>query len=292
MNTDFLNKRNKIKALIAEYVDSQKGVTPFYEVINYALGDTGKLVRPMITSLVADSLSLHSHAIERFMISVEMTHVSSLIHDDLPGLDDDNERRGKQSTHIKFSEGVAILAGDYLYAESLKLISQSDLISVHDSAILIDILLDAQKSLNNGQILELNLRLERNKEVVFDSPESQEDLVTQIEKISLLKTGALFFASALAPVKLVGDEILYSEMKKIIEGFSLCFQLRDDILDSKHDTRLDKEYNHINILGYDAAVKYYGSLFQNTISNVKNLGSEFSSLSAFFADILEIPSAS
>ena len=119
--------------------------------MNYALLNPGKRVRPILLYLVADALNLDLKKIDAIALSIEVIHTYSLIHDDLPCMDDDDFRRGQQSLHKKFSESTAVLSGDAMQSEAFKVIAENNYLNAVEKVSVISELAEVIGA--NGMIL-------------------------------------------------------------------------------------------------------------------------------------------
>src|SRR5262245_41776357 len=122
---DLTNKFKELTAQIDRWAEA--GALPaelasetLAEAARYSLGSGGKRVRPVMCLLVAEMLEVETALLEPFVLALELVHTSSLIHDDLPGLDNDEFRRGKPTCHRVYGEGAAIIAGDMLIARAFQ----------------------------------------------------------------------------------------------------------------------------------------------------------------------------
>ena len=190
----------------------------------YSLFGGGKRVRPCLALLTAEALGGRMEDALPWAAAVEMIHTYSLIHDDLPAMDDDDYRRGKLSCHKKFSEATAILAGDAIQPLSLEILTsiQDENLSEASKCKIINIFAKAcgPKGMVEGQHLDLKAE---NKNL------SEKEL----NEIHYLKTGKLIEACIVAVCVLkkdITDEEI-SKLVKFAQKFGLAFQIRDDILD-------------------------------------------------------------
>ena len=178
------------------------------EVLRYALDSGGKRVRPVLCLAVADATC---GAVEKALpaaAALELVHTFSLVHDDLPALDDDAERRGRPSTHVLYGDGVALLAGDALLAEAFRLA-----LSYDDPAIARE-LADATVGMISGQ----------HRDIVGD------DDLAEVER---LKTGRLFSASVGLALNAVGVPVVeQAPWRAFGDELGPLFQVVDDILDA------------------------------------------------------------
>jgi len=177
------------------------------EVVRYALGSGGKRVRPVLCLAVAEAAGGDGEGALPAAAAVELVHTFSLVHDDLPALDDDDERRGRPSAHVAFGEGVALLAGDALLAEALRLAL------TYDDAALARELAEATLGMIGGQYLDVT---------------GDEDL----EAVERLKTGRLLAAAVglgLRAARVPDEE--QAPWRAFGAELGLLFQVVDDILD-------------------------------------------------------------
>ncbi|NMP21147.1 polyprenyl synthetase family protein [Sulfobacillus harzensis] len=190
------------------------------EVMAYALTAGGKRLRPQLMLAAAEYVSVDWEALRPAVLAVEYLHTYSLIHDDLPAMDDDELRRGKPTAHIAFGEAQAILAGDALLTEAFfKMAALSPGFApervIRASRRLA--LAAGREGLVRGQVLDL-------------AAEYQTVDVQQLERIHRLKTGALFSAALSLPAILAGDREAEELLSAFGEHFGLAFQMVDDML--------------------------------------------------------------
>ena len=186
----------------------------------------GKRLRPQLILLMADALKVDvsNKTIDLMAAAGELIHCYSLIHDDLPAMDDDDFRRGQLSCHKKFDEATAILAGDAIQPLSLEILTSIKDNNLSDStkSKIINVFAKAcgPKGMVEGQNLDIK----------SESKNLSED---ELDRIHFLKTGKLIEACILS-VCLLKKEIRAEEVEKLVEfskKFGLAFQIRDDILD-------------------------------------------------------------
>ena len=196
------------------------------KAIHYSVMNGGKRLRPQLMLLMADALKVDvcNKTIDLMAAAGELIHCYSLIHDDLPAMDDDDFRRGQLSCHKKFDEATAILAGDAIQPLSLEILTsiQDDNLNDSTKSEIINIFAKAcgPKGMVEGQNLDIK----------SESKNLNED---ELDRIHFLKTGKLIEACILS-VCLLKKEIKEEEVSKLVEfseKFGLAFQIRDDILD-------------------------------------------------------------
>ncbi len=217
--------------------------TQLNEAMKYALLNGGKRIRPQFALEAAKMVSLPESVALHFAYAMEIAHGFSLVHDDLPCMDNDDFRRGLPTTHKKFGDAQALLAGDAL----LNLAYDTFLGCFHD--IKPENFLVAFQFFNHsigGMILG------QSEELHVDHSD-----LNALIKIQSLKTGKLFHASILCPILLSGktqQDSLFLECEKYAEGFGFAFQIADDLEDEIQDKNQESK-NILSHLGRDAAIE-------------------------------------
>tara|TARA_B100000131_G_C18093681_1_gene603148 strand:+ start:1212 stop:1979 length:768 start_codon:yes stop_codon:yes gene_type:complete len=186
--------------------------------MRYALANPGKRVRPLLCYLVGDALNLDFKILDGTASAIEIIHTYSLVHDDLPCMDNDDLRRGKPTLHVKYSESTAVLAGDAMASLAIDIILQDKKLNSDLKVELLKLLMKTigPEGMILGQIQDISF-------------ENQSVTEKQIIKMNELKTGALVEFSMLAPVIIAGKKI--SKWKEIAKRIGITFQLIDDLLD-------------------------------------------------------------
>ncbi len=200
-----------------------------HAAMRYATLGAGKRVRPMLVYLTGDALGVPIERLDAPACAVELIHAYSLVHDDLPAMDDDDLRRGRPTCHRQFDEATAILAGDALQVLAFRILSEDDSMVPDPAKRLRIIHLLATGSgtggMAGGQAIDLAV-------------EGRALDVARLEQMHLLKTGALIRASVLMAVWSADDQS--EETCEALDVFGrhigLAFQIRDDILDVEGDT--------------------------------------------------------
>jgi geranylgeranyl pyrophosphate synthase len=194
------------------------------DAIRWSLLSGGKHFRPGLVFAVGRAFRCEDEKLVRTAAAVEMIHTYSLIHDDLPSMDDDDLRRGRATCHKKFGEATAILAGDALQVLAFQVIGEEERLSPDTRIALISGLARASSKMVVGQQLDLDAE--------------GSDLTTQeIEHIHRYKTGALISFSAEAGAIIGGaDEKGLTAIRIYGERLGLLFQITDDLLDITQTT--------------------------------------------------------
>jgi geranylgeranyl diphosphate synthase type II len=225
---DYLRERcawidGSLESYLGRYPAGQQTV---FRAIRYGLFPGGKRIRPILTLASGELFGAPAERLLAFACAIEMIHAYSLIHDDLPALDDDDVRRGAPSNHKVFGEGMALLAGDGLLTEAFHLMSDPErareveaeqaLRAIHEIAHAAGVL-----GLVGGQALDLEA-------------ESQETDLAVVEAIHVRKTGALILAAIRTGARLGGaEESDLLRLTRFGEYLGLAFQIADDIIDAR-----------------------------------------------------------
>lgn len=197
-----------------------------FEAMNYSVRAGGKRLRPMLMEETYHMFGGSSAVIEPFMAAIEMIHTYSLVHDDLPAMDNDEYRRGKKTTHAVYGEAMGILAGDALLNLAYETAAKAFDMEVADARVARAFAVLAKKAgvygMVGGQVVDVE------SEKSDDCPVTREKL----DFIYRLKTSALIESSMMIGAILAGaspDEI--SRVEQIAAKLGLAFQIQDDVLD-------------------------------------------------------------
>ena len=243
------------------------------EAMSYsALGDSKMIRAALINASGRINKKISDSSLLTFSTGVELIHTYSLIHDDLPSMDDDDLRRGKDSNHIKFGEANAILAGDALQSLAYEIICDES--SLEDKHKIEAIRMISKACGKNGMVYGQHLDINAETKKINEQ---------SIENIHILKTGRLIECSVM--LGQIGNE--YLEEKDLMRSFGnkigLAFQITDDILEvtSSKET-LGKNINsdvknckatYVNILGLDESIKKSKDLCETAINELKSIKS-------------------
>lgn len=194
----------------------------------YSLSVGGKRLRPLLVFAVLEAFGHHPQKGYKVAAALEMIHTYSLIHDDLPAMDDDELRRGKPTNHIVYGEATAILAGDSLLTHAFKVIAEDQELTMPQRVQLILELSKAAGPMGMvaGQILDM---------------EAEQHPVTleQLRRIHVHKTGRLIeFAIVAGALISEGSETTIQTLRQFAYHLGLAFQIKDDILDVEGNTEL------------------------------------------------------
>ena len=228
---EYTDRVEKIEKILKKYLPEKKGYQrTIMEAMEYSLMAGGKRLRPMLMWESYRLFGGEGAAIEPFMAAIEMIHTYSLVHDDLPAMDNDEYRRGRKTTHIVYGEDMGILAGDallnYAFETACRAFEEE---SEHALRIGKALKILADKAGIYGMI----------GGQVVDVQESGKAVSGEVlDFIYRLKTSALIEASMMAGAVLAGaEEGQVSRMEQIAGKIGLAFQIQDDILDVIGDSK-------------------------------------------------------
>ena len=261
----------KTNSYLLRYFSKQKK-TELTKPMIYGLLPGGKKVRSKILFDVGSIFKVDKKNILQVAAAVECIHAYSLIHDDLPCMDNDNLRRGKLTTHKKFSESTAILAGNSLLTIAFQILSEKTLnLNGQKKIKLINLLSESSghTGIAGGQFLDLSYeKIKKNEK--------------QIIEMQIKKTGKLFSFCCVAPI-IMSDKSKYINMfNKIGNEIGLLFQIADDLIDlrgktskvgkkTKKDLKMGKA-TLISLLGTDNTIKYANNLKLKIFKSLKIFG--------------------
>lgn len=223
-NQELEQRTGEVDAVIQKFLPEETGhQKTIFEAMNYSVRVGGKRLRPMLMQEVYRLFGGADGEIEPFMAAIEMIHTSSLIHDDLPCMDNDTYRRGQKTTWVAYGEDMAVLAGDGLMIFAVETAAKAFAHTEHleRAARAVQILVNKTGiyGMIGGQTVDVELT---NKPVPKD----------KLDFIYRLKTGALLEASMTIGAVMAGaDEETVKKVEQIAADVGLAFQIRDDILD-------------------------------------------------------------
>ena len=263
--------------------NSSELITP----MKYGLFPGGKKIRSKIIFDVGKIYRVKYKDLMVLAASVEAIHAYWVIHDDLPCMDDDKLRRGKLSTHIKFGESTAILAGNSLLTTAFEILSDKSF-KVEDKikSSLINLLsrCSGQTGIAGGQYLDL-------------SYEKKKVSLQKILNMELKKTGKLFEFCCVAPLILKKNKKDLNSFFKLGKDIGLLFQIIDDLIDFKGKTKFagkktKKDFKRgkatiISLLGYENAIKYTHKLKQNIYNKLRGHSNKANELRETIEFIME-----
>lgn len=233
-----------------------EAITELRKSMLYSATNGGKRFRPVLSLLVGELLGCSRDRILPFAVAVEFIHTYSLIHDDLPCMDNDDIRRGKPTNHKVFGEDMALLAGDALLTEAFLLLAVNYSDTTVLAAPLIRLLSEASgiRGMVGGQ--SIDLRAGKRK---FTADE--------LAHLHSLKTGALIRVSVEGAAMIAGAKASQIEsLRRFGEGLGLAFQIADDILD--HGEKDQDSRSFTGIMGFEATQSYLDEVSRKALADL------------------------
>ena len=264
-------KLEKIGLMIADFYKSQQVSSDLSEVILYSVQAGGKRIRPLLLLELIQAFDLElTEAHYQVASALEMIHTGSLIHDDLPAMDDDDYRRGRLTSHKKFGEDMAILAGDSLFLDPYGLLARAEL----PSQVKVDLISELSLAAGSfgmvaGQVLDMQ-------------GEGQAISLEDLKTIHANKTGKLLTYPFVAAGLIAEVEyFVQDKLRRIGELLGLAFQVRDDILDvtasfeelgktPQKDLAAAKS-TYPAFLGLDGAKNFFNQTLDEAVDILKDL---------------------
>jgi len=230
---------------ILPQLDESDQLSKLYEAMHYSTFSGGKRFRPFLLIATADLFSVPRNISIKYASIIELIHIYSLIHDDLPSLDNDDERRGLPSCHKKFNEATAILAGDALLTKAFQLASAKDhSMNVETQLLIINLIAEAASinGLLGGQFID----------ITFDNSSLN---MESVMRMNAMKTGALFKVCCEIAVNLgnIVSKIHHHHITLYAKSIGAAFQIIDDIHDFSEDKKKLNSINIVNVIGMEKA---------------------------------------
>lgn len=233
--------------------------------MKYSTIDGGKKFRPYLLYSVAKKFNIDEDLALYIGACIELLHAYTLIHDDLPCMDNDDTRRGKPSNHIKFNEYTAVLTGDALQSEAFYLLSSSNLkLDAQTKLDIINLVAETVggRKLISGQMLDLE----------FENSETDVIDIAEIEQIHRLKTAKLIELCIVIPSIIANQDSSYkAKLSDYGKKLGLLYQIVDDYHDCKN---AEEPMNIFNVLGFENAMQKLKEINHQSISLLKELGLE------------------
>jgi len=242
--------------------------------MQYAVLGSGKRIRPLLSYATGELLEIDAEQVDSIAAAVEMVHAYSLIHDDLPAMDDDDLRRGRPTTHRQFNEATAILAGDALQALAFEALCNDPLLSGQplDQLKIVSWLANAAgpTGMVGGQLLDLRA-------------EGRAISEAELEDIHRRKTGALIRASTMMPTELANlSANAQQRLDEFASDIGLVFQIMDDVLEVEQGTttlgkssrsdEIKEKSTYPGILGLAGARSRANAIYENAMDALESLG--------------------
>ena len=245
-----------------------------HETMRYAALDGGKRLRPLLVLAASELGEAVPDAVEAAMAAIELIHVYSLVHDDMPAMDNDSLRRGRPTCHIRYGEAAALLAGDALQTLAFDLLSRPTALPPQRQLHMLSTLARASGSLGmaGGQAIDL-------------ANVGRSITQSELEQMHSLKTGALIRAAAtlggLSCPDLTDNDL--QRLDRYAARLGLAFQVIDDVLDCEADTATlgktagkdadNDKPTYVNLMGLSAARQYAETLVAEALETLEPFGS-------------------
>ncbi|AAK02617.1 farnesyl-diphosphate synthase [Pasteurella multocida] len=282
LSQDLPQLQQRINTFLAQQLNVDSSPSPLAEAMRYGVLLGGKRIRPFLVYATGRMLGADLNQLDYAAASVEAVHAYSLIHDDLPAMDDDHLRRGQPTCHIAFDHATAILAGDALQAFAFEILTQAPALQAEQKLALVQTLSQAAgvKGMCLGQSLDL-------------ISEQKHISLIELEQIHRNKTGAMLSA-AIQLGRICSphfkNDTLAQQLQRYSEAIGLAFQVQDDILDIEGESDIigktvgsdllaDKS-TYPKLLGLAGAKQKAQELYQNAIAELESIPFDTSALRA------------
>lgn len=259
---------NELQSYMQEYLDGLHMNEQLRKAMKYSLISDGKMIRPLVFFLFLNDNDIDGRNYINVACAIEMIHTYSLIHDDLPAMDDDDYRRGKLANHKVFGEAIAILAGDALLTQSFGCILDCDLTAIKKNQIIAEMVncAGANSGMINGQVLDV---------MAVDDVDEQ-----YLSEVHVQKTSKLF-QLALISAAIISDKIEQKDqLVDFCDKIGLVYQVQDDYLDlygqdigkiTGSDQMNDKK-TYVDFYTQDELQKYINKLLKEALEIGQQLG--------------------
>lgn len=289
MTTSFITDfQQRIESVLGSFLLAEQQMPQrLHQAMRYVTLNGGKRIRPLLVYASGQLAQIDLIKLDAAAAAVEMIHCYSLVHDDLPAMDNDDLRRGKPTCHKAFDQATAILAGDAIQAGAFAVIANDDNNDNEKRVNMLKILANACGSLGmaGGQALDL-------------AATGQQINLEQLKTMHQMKTGALIKASVLLGAVAADIELdAYQQLAQFAELIGLAFQIHDDILDVEADTETlgkqqgaDIALNKVTypaLVGIDSAKQMENETYHAALAALNNFGDEAGKLRDLAAYIIQ-----
>lgn len=282
-------KKQLVNDALEKILQDSQNSEPIVKAMKYSLMGGGKRIRPVLCLAAAEAIGGKPEGVLTAACAMEMIHTYSLIHDDLPAMDDDDLRRGKATCHIAFNEATAVLAGDALLTLAFQVLSSVGLDGDQDAkwleVVRIISIAAGYQGMIQGQMLDM-------------ASEGRKLAIDELRKMHSLKTGALIGASLQSGALLAGAKPQQIDSLKIYaRNIGLAFQVTDDILNVEgnpetlgkavgSDELRDKS-TYPAVLGLDSSKQFAKNLFDKALHALESFDKKADPLRSIAAYIIK-----
>jgi len=268
--------QNRINTILSETINlSVSEESNLAHAMSYSVVNGGKRIRPLLVYACGKCLNVKEEKLDTPALSIELLHSFSLVHDDLPSMDDDNLRRGMPTTHKKYGEATAILAADALQTFAFGNIADSEFLDSHEKINLISLIAKAcgASGMTGGQAIDL-------------VSEGKSLNKNELYKLHKMKTGALIHASVMTPFYLSkqNSKKIYKAISDFGWAIGVAFQIRDDLLDIEESSEITGKDEKSDIknnkatwpatFGKKASYEYCNELLEKCIQSLDIFNNE------------------
>ena len=290
LNSYIYSKRRQINSALEGILGHTSNFSRLIKAMKHSLMAGGKRLRPILCITAAEAVEGMTDDVIRAACALEMIHTYSLIHDDLPAMDNDNLRRGEPTCHIAFDEATAILAGDALLTFAFEILSSIELTNINHALKWLQVINTTATAAGYKGMIEGQMR-----------DMAAEDTLLSLEKLEemhALKTGALIEASIITGA-ILGDGSLeqIEKLKIYAKNIGLAFQVTDDILNVEGDPALmgkdvgtdkaRKKSTYPSILGIEKSKGFAKKLVNNALQSLDHFDNKSDPLRAIAHYIIE-----
>jgi farnesyl diphosphate synthase len=273
--------RDRVADRIRAALDAGNGIpSSLVEAIEYSVLGPGKRVRPLLTYATGELFDLDPEPLDTIAAAVELVHAYSLIHDDLPAMDDDDLRRGRPTTHRAFGEALAILAGDGLQALAFEILCCDEKLAATPEERIKVVTWLARAAGPAGMVGGQTLDIQAEGKQLDEAA---------LENIHRRKTGELIRVSIMMPIELAQtSESTATNLDTLATDIGLLFQIRDDLLEIEQDTatlgksstsdQAKKKSTYPSVLGAEGARDKALALYTRVITTLDELPGDSSGL--------------
>ena len=257
--------QKRVNSKLNSYLNSNSQIE---EAMKFALTTPGKRVRPTLLYLVGDIYSISLERLDSLALASEIIHTYSLVHDDLPCMDDDDLRRGQPTLHKKYSEATAVLAGDAMQSLAIQIILEDEKLSNELKVSIVKLLMES--------IGYKGMILGQEQDISFEQKTVGKEEIVQM---NYLKTGLLIEFCILAPLMIANKK--KNEWNTIARNVGIAFQLIDDLLDLEESeeslgkaTNKDHSKNKKNLpltLGKTETINEIKKFYDETMASFSKL---------------------
>ena len=275
------NLQKRINSLLNSYLNSNSQIE---NAIKFSLSAPGKRVRPILIYLVGDIYDISLEKLDSLALASEIIHTYSLVHDDLPCMDDDDLRRGQPTLHKKYSEATAVLAGDAMQSLAIQIILEDEILSNELKVSTLKLLMES--------IGYKGMILGQEQDISFEQKSVNKEEIIQM---NYLKTGLLIEFCIMAPLIIANKKD--DEWNTIARNVGIAFQLIDDLLDLEESeenlgkaSNKDQSKNKKNLpltLGRSETINELKKFHNETMESFSNLSLNNHPLKIYINNLFE-----